>query len=220
MRLAECRLDSVDLGSAKLAHAGLRDVVLTGGSWANVAATKAATSSPAQPSTSVASSSVTRTAPATTATTATTASAKSATSAPASAAGTTLIAVLRPSLNEEKVIKEAFSGFEAQHPGIKVEAIEAPSGHYDEKTDALLAGGSPPALWFPAENRGYRYYASRDALQILDPFIATDKYDLSDFFPVAIDFCKWNGKYVAMPGTTHGPIHGFTGATGSSPRDT
>ncbi len=107
--------------------------------------------------------------------------------------------MLRANLDEEKIIGQAFSSFQSRNPGIKIEAIEAPSGHYDEKTDALVAGGTAPALWFPAENRGYRYYASRDTLQILDPFIATDKYDLTDFFSVAIDFCKWNGKYVAMP---------------------
>jgi len=41
LRLAECRLDKVELGEAKLAHANLRDVVVTGGSWANVAASEA-----------------------------------------------------------------------------------------------------------------------------------------------------------------------------------
>ena len=41
LQLAECRLENVGLGSAKLAHAGIRDVVLTGGSWANADATKA-----------------------------------------------------------------------------------------------------------------------------------------------------------------------------------
>lgn len=152
-------------------------------------------SSSARPSTSAASSSVTRT----TATTAPAQSATSATSATASKAGTILTAVLRASVDEIKVIKEAFSGFEATHPGITIEAIEAPSGHYDEKTDALVSGGEPPALWFPAQNRGYRYYASRNALMPLDSYIARDKYDLSDFFPVAIDFCKWQGKHVAMP---------------------
>ena len=110
-----------------------------------------------------------------------------------------VVAVLRANLAEEKIINQAFSAFEAAHPGIKVQAIEAPSGHYDEKTDALVAGGTAPALWFPAENRGYRYYAARGALMELDAYISRDKYDLSDFFPVAIDFCKWNGKYVAMP---------------------
>ena len=159
---------------------------------APTSATTAATSSSAQLSSSVAASSATQTAPATTA------AATSAASAPTSAT-TNLIAVLRASVSEEQVIKEAFSGFEAQHPGVTVEAIEAPSGHYDEKTDTLLAGGTPPALWFPAQDRGYRYYASRNVLMPLDPYIARDKYDLSDFFPVAMDFCKWQGKYVAMP---------------------
>jgi multiple sugar transport system substrate-binding protein len=159
----------------------------------------AATSAPSSAATSTAS------AAAGSQTVSTSSTVLSGTSAPASAASaptagaTTLVAVLRASVNEEKVIKEVFSAFQAEHKGVTIEAIEAPSGQYDEKTDTLLAGGTPPALWFPAQNRGYRYYASRNVLMPLDQYISQDKYDLSDFFPVAIDFCKWQGKYVAMP---------------------
>jgi multiple sugar transport system substrate-binding protein len=156
-------------------------------------AVTSSTSSAVSSATTVASSSTARSVASTTAT-----ATGSATKAPATN-GITLIAVVRASVNEEKILNEAFSAFEASQPGVTVEVIEAPSGHYDEKTDALLAGGTPPALWFPAENRGYRYYASRNVLMPLDPYIGRDKYDLSDFFPVAIDFCKWQGKYVAMP---------------------
>jgi multiple sugar transport system substrate-binding protein len=162
----------------------------------NPAASTSAASSATSTASLVAAS--TQTGPSATTTQAST-SIAAASSAPGSAGPVNLVAVLRANLDEEKIIGQVFTNFQAKNPVIKVEVIEAPSGHYDEKTDALVAGGSPPALWFPAENRGYRYYASRDALQVLDPFIATDKYDLTDFFPVAIDFCKWNGKYVAMP---------------------
>jgi uncharacterized protein YjbI with pentapeptide repeats len=41
MRLTECRLDGVELGETQLRRAGIRDVGVAGGSWANVDATEA-----------------------------------------------------------------------------------------------------------------------------------------------------------------------------------
>ncbi len=124
--------------------------------------------------------------------------------ASASAAGVAikLITVVGVAVTAVPQVKGDFAAFEAQHPGITVDQIETAgtAGNlYDEKVDTLLASGTPPALWYPAGGRGYRYYAYRNALTVLDPYIARDKFDLSDFFPVAINFCKWNGQYVALP---------------------
>jgi multiple sugar transport system substrate-binding protein len=110
-----------------------------------------------------------------------------------------LIAVLRPTPIEVDLQTKAFALFESKYPNIKVDAIVTESGQYDTKTDLLLASGTPPALWWPAAQRGYRFYAARAQLEELDPFIARDRYDLSDFYPPLLAFCKWKGKYSCLP---------------------
>lgn len=111
-----------------------------------------------------------------------------------------LIAMLRPSQQELDILEEIFRQFEAKYPSVKVERVvgtgDAP---YDDKTDALIAAGTPPALWFPAANRGYRFYAARGLTQELDSLINRDKFELSDFYAGPLEFCKWNGKYNCLP---------------------
>lgn len=110
-----------------------------------------------------------------------------------------LIAVLRPTQIEVDLTTQAFALFESKHPNIKVDPVITESGQYDTKTDALLAAGTPPALWWPAAQRGYRFYAARTQFEELDPFINRDRYDLADFFPRLLSFCKWKGKYICLP---------------------
>lgn len=113
----------------------------------------------------------------------------------------TLTAVLRPTQQEVDLQKQAFAAFEAKNPNLKVDPIITDSGQFDTKTDTQLAAGTPPALWWPAANRGYRYYAARSLLAELDTFMSRDKYDTSDFFAGLLSFCKWKGKYNALPQT-------------------
>ena len=114
-----------------------------------------------------------------------------------------LTAVLRPTQLEVDLQKAAFAAFEAKYPNLKVDPIITESGQYDTKTDLLNASGTPPALWWPAANKGYRFYAARGQFEELDSFISRDKYDTSDFFPGLYAFCKWKGKINCLPQTGH-----------------
>jgi multiple sugar transport system substrate-binding protein len=112
----------------------------------------------------------------------------------------TLPVLLRSDPQELEAMTRALAPFEARYPQVTVEKVVATTpGPYNVKADALLAAGTPPALWFPAGGRGYRYYAARGQTEVLDDLIARDKYDLSDFSPAPLAFCKWSGRYSALP---------------------
>jgi len=51
--------------------------------------------------------------------------------------------------------------FHREHPAINVTVLTFPDPDYDQKIDLMLAAGTPPALWWAAGNKGYRYYAAR-----------------------------------------------------------
>jgi multiple sugar transport system substrate-binding protein len=67
-----------------------------------------------------------------------------------------------------------------------------------EKLQALFAAGTPPDM-FRQETAGMAFFASRDQMASLDPFLKRDKYDLSDFFPNAWELWKWKGKHYGLP---------------------
>jgi multiple sugar transport system substrate-binding protein len=93
---------------------------------------------------------------------------------------------------------QAFALFQERNPKIKVEAVDAGPG-YDDKTQTLLAAGTPPSLWFAGQNVGFRNWAAKGAIENLDPFIARDKYDLKQLYERYLPFHKFNSKYMALP---------------------
>jgi multiple sugar transport system substrate-binding protein len=93
---------------------------------------------------------------------------------------------------------QAFALFQERYPKIKVDAVDAGAG-YDDKTQTLLAAGTPPSLWFAGQNVGFRNWAAKGAIENLDPLIARDKYDLKQFYERYLPFHKFNGKYMALP---------------------
>jgi multiple sugar transport system substrate-binding protein len=111
----------------------------------------------------------------------------------------TLTAVLRPNQLEQSLQQQAIALFTQKYPNIKVDPVLAASDVLVDKTDALVLAGTPPALWWPGGARGYRYYASRGLLQELDAYVGRDRYDLSDFYPRLLTFCRWNGKLTCLP---------------------
>jgi multiple sugar transport system substrate-binding protein len=108
--------------------------------------------------------------------------------------------MLRSGQLELDLMSKTVAAFEARFPQITVDKVLAtPESPYDVKTDALIAAGTPPALWFPAATRGYRYHATLKQIEPLDDLIARDKFDLSAFVAAPLAFCKWDGKYSGLP---------------------
>jgi len=99
----------------------------------------------------------------------------------------------------QRISKKVEEVFAQLHPNIKINWIYIPWDQFDEKVDMLIASGHPPAIWAPAAKRGYRYYADKGMFINLDPLIKKDNYNLSDFYPIPLEFCKWAGHYMALP---------------------
>ncbi len=118
------------------------------------------------------------------------------------ATGKDVAGVVQPMVRGDQLERDlhgkAFAAFQQQYPNIKVDAIDA-GDSYDDKTQALLAAGTPPSLWFAGGNVGYRHWANKGVIQNLDPLISRDKYDLKQFYESYLPFHKFNGKYMALP---------------------
>lgn len=102
---------------------------------------------------------------------------------------------------EQQLIDE----FEKTHPNIRVKLFMVPSSSYHQKLQIMLASRTAPDVmrvdhyYFPAMVRkGY--------FRCLEPFIERDKaFDLSDFFPQALEEGMYRGKLYGM-NVLFGPI--------------
>ncbi len=86
--------------------------------------------------------------------------------------------------------------FNEKFPDIKVEFL--PDSISEEKILALFAAGTPPDL-FRQEAPSMAKLATEGKIVALDPLIARDKYDLSDFFPRIWEHWSWRGKRYGVP---------------------
>lgn len=90
--------------------------------------------------------------------------------------------------------------FEQAERDIDVELVEA-SDREDliARLSTSLAGGSPPDL-FLMNYRFYGQFAARDALEPLAPYVDdSDKFELADFYPQAVDAFRWEGQVTCLP---------------------
>ncbi|WP_442875077.1 ABC transporter substrate-binding protein [Actinoplanes sp. NBC_00393] len=67
------------------------------------------------------------------------------------------------------------------------------------KLSTSIAGGNPPDL-FLMNYRFYGQFAVKDTIEALDERIAaSEKIDPGDYYPVAMDAFKWQGKQLCLP---------------------
>ena len=87
--------------------------------------------------------------------------------------------------------------------GIKFKHVSyGPEPDYWSKAQALHATGQvADVLW--ASTGNLHNFANRGLLAELDPLIAADKYDLSDYVPAGLTSLSLNGKLYGMPWGGH-----------------
>ncbi len=99
---------------------------------------------------------------------------------------------------------ERARAFEAEHPDIKIKEELIPGDEYHQKIEVLLAGGTVADTFWTVLLAGlYFRYANMGMTLALDDLIAADKYDLSVFFPTAIEATKFKGKMYGLPWICH-----------------
>jgi len=89
--------------------------------------------------------------------------------------------------------------FQARYPQIKVEnAAQTTTGNYWDKHAALTAAGTPADLWEWEPQNVVDYVLRKQVLDI-QPLVARDHFDLSDFFKKGVDQYRWRGGLWGLP---------------------
>ena len=84
--------------------------------------------------------------------------------------------------------------FPSLHPGVNF--INVFDATWDKRMAALAAGNPPDLMLLSA--RDIPTLGQRGALMALDPFIERDKFDMTQFWPMALDQCSWRGTTYAI----------------------
>jgi multiple sugar transport system substrate-binding protein len=119
-------------------------------------------------------------------------------------AGTTLTLTHFYGATQLDNIQRRVALFEQDTPGLRVDAMQLPgAAAYREKLLAMFAGDSPPDVMHmsAAPGSGYSFgvFAPLGRFFELAPLARRDRYDLDDFYKVAIDFNSLSGKLYVMP---------------------
>jgi multiple sugar transport system substrate-binding protein len=95
--------------------------------------------------------------------------------------------------------------FNAEHPDIVVTAenYPTPNPEYFQKIATMIAGGTIGDAMWCASIHNYYNYAAAGQYAVLDDFVAADGYDLSQFYPVAVDACRFESKLYGLPWIVH-----------------
>ncbi|MGI9149499.1 MAG: ABC transporter substrate-binding protein [Chloroflexota bacterium] len=104
--------------------------------------------------------------------------------------------------NDGDIMENSVTTFLAQ-TGIKFKHVSyGPEPDYWSKVQALHATGQvADVLW--ASTGNLHNFANRGILAELDPLIAADKYDMSDYVPAGLQSMSLNGKLYGMPWGGH-----------------
>ncbi|HEX2185712.1 MAG TPA: sugar ABC transporter substrate-binding protein [Chloroflexota bacterium] len=100
---------------------------------------------------------------------------------------------------EVDTLNERIPLLEQQH-SIKVEVEPFPGGEYFDKVQTLLAGDSLGDVIWGASATGLGHlWAHSGVVRFVDDLVRTEKFDLSAYYPAAIEGSKFEGKLYGLP---------------------
>ncbi|MCL5036269.1 MAG: sugar ABC transporter substrate-binding protein [Chloroflexi bacterium] len=99
---------------------------------------------------------------------------------------------------EVEITRALLKEFEKQNPDVKVDIIHATD--YQTKLNTMLAGGTPPDVFYVNAN-DLLYYAEKGVLLGLNTYIEKDRkeFDIGDFYPQLIKVFSYNGDVYGIP---------------------
>ena len=118
--------------------------------------------------------------------------------------GVTLTLVHFYPVAQQDNIKRRIALFQQETPGLTVNEVMLANGaNYRDRLTALFAGDQPPDVMHmsAAPGSGYSFgvFAPLGRFFDLWPLAKRDRYDLRDFYKVALDFNSFGGKLFVMP---------------------
>lgn len=124
-------------------------------------------------------------------------------------ASTTKLQVIHRAPIHEEWVQRHLEGFYQENPDIEVEFVWIPTGEYLQKLQVLFASRTIGDLVEMNPSYNYGYFAKQGLWTDLGPFISRDNFDLSNFYPVAIERAKVNGKLYTIPFSIHPGVSGL-----------
>ena len=105
---------------------------------------------------------------------------------------------------QQENIRRRMALFQEETPGLRVDELQLQGGAaYREKLLALFAADTPPDVMHmsAAPGSGYSFgvFAPLGRFFELTSLARRDRYDLADFYPVALDFNSYGGKLYVIP---------------------
>ena len=108
---------------------------------------------------------------------------------------------------EDAIVADAISRFEAAHPGITVQRINpGDTAQFMTKLQTMMAADAPPDVFYMDASR-LPLFAETGQLAVLDDRLrgaGDDALTVDAFFPAALDAFRWDGE---RPG--HGALYGI-----------
>lgn len=99
----------------------------------------------------------------------------------------------------DNVARPVIEEFEQLHPNIKIELENiGSSSEYYTKLQTMVAGGTPPDVFYPATHVAYAY-AFKGAIRPVQDFIERDGIDLNAYEQQVLDLYKLNGEVYCLP---------------------
>jgi len=103
--------------------------------------------------------------------------------------------------NEADTLSDRLPEFEASVPGAKVKIESFPAADYFAKLQTLVAGGQlGDVLWGIVHQGWGPYFLASGVTTSLDSLIESDKFDLTQYYPVALQASRvFEGKMLGLP---------------------
>ena len=119
-------------------------------------------------------------------------------SAPAASKGPVALVLNGTDAEFGEMAAERLPLFEQKYPNVKVQYDNPPD--YGTKLFVLAAAGSLGDVAMSYTNQGqYHFLAQNDVFAPHDPLIARDKYDLKQFYDLAVQALRIDGKLYVLP---------------------